>query len=238
MTDYTELKRKAEAAIACGPGVMRVEPDDTYEEGVASRLTTDHADIADSVEPPYADFFAAANPQTVLGMIKHVHDQHADDQCWMPDQNGLNQLFAAAGLPPKDYRVGDKAVMLKNCERFVDHVCEDGGPWKSYAELEAERDDDKKLIAELRAANEANRKRVGELAYLTAPFWRKPPVRLPSGEWSEPWPEGEFLCKIRKTGGSFFTIVCTTPEIDVPHPKGDAFAEWIADIPKTPEGTP
>ena len=61
------------------------------------------------------------------------HAQKADDRCVEDD----DQLYAAAGLPPCDRRVGDKAAMLENCKRFIERRCEAGG-WPSYAELEAE----------------------------------------------------------------------------------------------------
>lgn len=65
------------------------------------------------------------------------------------------------------------------------------------------------------------------------PFWRKPPVRLPSGEWSEPWPEGEFLCAICTLGRWVYRV--TKPLVNSPSFAYREFAEWIADIPKTPE---
>lgn len=43
-----------------------------------------------------------------------------------------------AGLPLPGRNVGDKAEMLKNCERFIDRRCGEGGSCQSYAELEAE----------------------------------------------------------------------------------------------------
>lgn len=67
--------------------------------------------------------------------IREVHSQHADDLCWMPSD--VNKIFEAAGLPQQNLRVGDKSAMLRNCERYVGVLC-DGGPWKSYMELEAE----------------------------------------------------------------------------------------------------
>lgn len=65
--------------------------------------------------------------------IAEHHAQKADDRCIEDD----DRLYAAAGLPPCDRRVGDKAAMLANCARFIDKRCEGGG-WPSYAELEAE----------------------------------------------------------------------------------------------------
>lgn len=73
--------------------------------------------------------------QALEAVIKEVHAEHADDLCWMPAD--VNKIFVAAGLPPQDLRVGDKAVMRKNCDRYVDCL-ESGGPWVSYAQLEAE----------------------------------------------------------------------------------------------------
>lgn len=67
------------------------------------------------------------------GAIADHHGQRADDRCWMDD----DALYAAAGLPPCDRRVGDKTAMLANCRRFLDVRCE-GGHWPTYAELEAE----------------------------------------------------------------------------------------------------
>jgi hypothetical protein len=64
-------------------------------------------------------------------VAKEHHGQKADDRCIEDD----DRLYAFFGLPPCDRRVGDKAAMLKNCERFVERRCEGGG-WPSYAELE------------------------------------------------------------------------------------------------------
>jgi len=63
--------------------------------------------------------------------IAEHHRQKADDRCREDD----DKLYAAAGLPPVDRRVGDKAAMLANCARFIERRCEGGG-WPSYAELE------------------------------------------------------------------------------------------------------
>jgi hypothetical protein len=38
--------------------------------------------------------------------------------------------------------------MLKNCERYVTELCRGGGPWKSYAELEAENADLRRQLGE------------------------------------------------------------------------------------------
>lgn len=59
--------------------------------------------------------------------------QKADDRCIEDD----DRLYAALGDGIKcDRRVGDKAAMLRNCERFIERRCEAGG-WPTYAELEA-----------------------------------------------------------------------------------------------------
>lgn len=65
--------------------------------------------------------------------ITEHHKQKADDRCWMDDV----VLYNAAGLPAPDFRVGDKAAMKANCDRFIDRRCA-GGHWPSYADLEAE----------------------------------------------------------------------------------------------------
>lgn len=75
--------------------------------------------------------------------ITYHHSQKGDDRCIEDD----DLLYEAAGLPPVDRRVGDKRAMLKNCERFIDKRCESGG-WKTYAELEKEVADLKKLQKE------------------------------------------------------------------------------------------
>ena len=71
--------------------------------------------------------------ESLLAAIKLHHAQKADDRCFEDD----DALYAAAGLPPCDRRVGNKGDMLENCRRFIERRCEGGG-WKSYAELEAE----------------------------------------------------------------------------------------------------
>jgi len=76
-------------------------------------------------------------------VAKH-HAQKADDRCHLDD----DELYAAAGLPPADRRVGDKFEMIKNCTRFIERRCEGGG-WPTYAELEAKVRD---LEARLKAA--------------------------------------------------------------------------------------
>lgn len=65
--------------------------------------------------------------------IREHHGQRADDRCWMDD----DRLYAAAGLPAVDRRVGDKTAMLHNCQRFI-QARTNGGGWATYAELEAQ----------------------------------------------------------------------------------------------------
>jgi len=65
--------------------------------------------------------------------IAEHHAQKADDRCAEDD----DRLYAAAGLPPCDRRVGDKAAMLANCARYIENRCEGGG-WPSYAEMESQ----------------------------------------------------------------------------------------------------
>lgn len=88
--------------------------------------------------------------EQLLAVIHEVHGQHGDDLCWLD----IDRIFAAAGLPVPDRRVGDQEAMLRNCRRFVTTMCQGGG-WKSYEELEAEV---KRLEAErdgLKAGNVA-----------------------------------------------------------------------------------
>lgn len=69
----------------------------------------------------------------LLDAIRKHHSQKADDRCVFDD----DELYAAAGLPPVDRRVGDKFAMAQNCLRFIERRCE-GGHWPSYVELERE----------------------------------------------------------------------------------------------------
>lgn len=71
----------------------------------------------------------------VLAELQRLSATHADDLCWMPAE--VNGVLAAAGLPPQNLHVGDKAAMLKNCERYIGCL-QSGGDWKAYAELESE----------------------------------------------------------------------------------------------------
>lgn len=93
-----------------------------------------------------------AERDKLLNAIKEHHAQKADDRCIEDD----DRLYAAAGLPPCDRRVGCKEDMLMNCARFINQRCESGGPWKSYAELEAENADLRKQVEDLGKALDDN----------------------------------------------------------------------------------
>lgn len=92
---------------------------------------------------------AEAEVERLRAAIVRHHSQKADDLCWMDD----NELYAAAGLPPRDNTVGDPEAMLANCKRYIAQRCQNGGPWKSYAELEAE-------VERLRTENAALRQSI------------------------------------------------------------------------------
>jgi DNA repair ATPase RecN len=70
----------------------------------------------------------------LLAAVGKHHAQHADDLCYMDD----DELYAAAGLPARNPQIGDPKAMLRNCKRFIRQRCFGGGNWKSYAELESE----------------------------------------------------------------------------------------------------
>lgn len=82
----------------------------------------------------------AAEVNALVAKIKELRDaikehrsQKADDRCIEDD----DRLYAALGDGVKcDRRVGSKEEMLKNCARFIDRRCEQGG-WPTYQELEA-----------------------------------------------------------------------------------------------------
>lgn len=78
--------------------------------------------------------------------IKKHYSQRGDDLCWKDH----DELYAAAGLPPKDHTVGNKFEMLKNCVRYIDQTCKEGGQWRTYAELEDRIEKQKAIIAKLR----------------------------------------------------------------------------------------
>ena len=72
--------------------------------------------------------------ERLYNTVLKVHKSYADDLCWMD----IDRIFVAAGLSVPDRKVGDKFKMLKNCARYIDHLCTEGGGWKSYEELEKE----------------------------------------------------------------------------------------------------
>jgi hypothetical protein len=69
--------------------------------------------------------------ESLMAVIRTVHRQRGDDTCWMD----IDHIFAAAGLPVPDRKVGDKFAMIRNCGRFIETMCADG-QWLSYADLE------------------------------------------------------------------------------------------------------
>jgi len=82
---------------------------------------------------------------TLEDAIRSHRAQKADDRCIEDD----DLLYEALGDGIKcDRRVGDKAEMLRNCERFINNRCEGGG-WPTYIELEAE-------VTRLRGVEEGN----------------------------------------------------------------------------------
>lgn len=88
------------------------------------------------------DYYTNINAETAallrraydtMKAVEEHHNQKADDRCIEDD----DRLYAAAGLPPCDRRVGSKAEMLANCARYIDRRCDEGG-WPTYKELEEE----------------------------------------------------------------------------------------------------
>lgn len=105
---------------------------------------TDHGGIGyQTAQADIAVRELAAERDKLRAAIREHHAQKADDRCIEDD----DKLYAAAGLPPCDRRVGDKFEMVKNYIRFVERRCEGGG-WPTYAELE-------KRLVELEAAAKA-----------------------------------------------------------------------------------
>lgn len=129
------------------PKDLRPKPWRTSPSGVVIGRDDDRGDSVNILDRDGYLLIMGVNPYTADEIVEAVnerdrlyfaihlhHDQHADDLCWQDD----DALYAAAGLPPRDHRVGNKAVQLMNCVRFLERRCESGGPWRSYAELEAE----------------------------------------------------------------------------------------------------
>ena len=75
---------------------------------------------------------AKAEAATLRNAIREHRAQRSDDRCWMDDQ----KLYAVLGDGDiGDNRVGSKAAMLVNCERYIERRCSGGG-WATYAQLE------------------------------------------------------------------------------------------------------
>lgn len=83
----------------------------------------------------------------LLAAVQEHRDQKADDRCWLDDL----KLYAAAGLHVADNTISDPEAMLENCKRFI--ACRMAkGKWKTYQELERERDE-ALALAELKDAS-------------------------------------------------------------------------------------
>lgn len=76
------------------------------------------------------------NCATLAAAIRKHRGQKGDDRCWMDDQE-LYRTLGDGDLG--DFTCGDKAAMLKNCDRYVNNCVIGGGPWKSYEELLEEK---------------------------------------------------------------------------------------------------
>lgn len=90
------------------------------------------------------------NLEDLMDVIRKVHLQFADDTCWMD----IDKIFAAAGLPVPDRRVGNKEEMKVNCARFIDTMCK-GGEWPSYVEIETELISLRKAYKQLNLSHES-----------------------------------------------------------------------------------
>jgi hypothetical protein len=112
--------------------ILEDRPDRAYSEDCGFFSHWISAASAFAVAEWY-DRAGAAEGDRLRAAIAEHHAQRADDRCIEDD----DRLYAAAGLPPCDRRVGDKAAMLGNCRRFIERRCQGGG-WPSYAELERE----------------------------------------------------------------------------------------------------
>lgn len=88
-----------------------------------------------------------AENEKLRDAIKTHRSQKADDRCIEDD----DRLYEALGDGIKcDRRVGSKFEMARNCFRFIDVRCEEGGSWKTYAELEKENSELKNEIEMLK----------------------------------------------------------------------------------------
>lgn len=114
---------------ACRQEVVRANNEAARHLDDASKLATEAAQRLSALSDE-CDRLTAERDQ-LRGAITEHHRQKADDRCIEDD----DKLYAAAGLPPVDRRVGDKFAMLQNCPRFIERRCE-GGHWPSYRELE------------------------------------------------------------------------------------------------------
>ncbi|SEE39381.1 hypothetical protein [Pseudomonas coleopterorum] len=97
MTDYSELKRLAEAAT---PGPWSTEANELYwlEDGYTKHLmeTFDGSDIChDAEHPDNLKFIAAANPAAVLDLISEVEVISAY-LCTCPDCGGEGEIFTGS----------------------------------------------------------------------------------------------------------------------------------------------
>ncbi|MCI0463066.1 MAG: hypothetical protein L0Z62_39465 [Gemmataceae bacterium] len=116
----------------------------------------------------------AENEHLKAAIRKH-RDQHADDRCWLDDQ----ELYAALGEhKPADNSLPPRDQFLANCARFYDCRAQ-ADNWPSYQELEAE-------LAAARARCESLADRVAAQAELlsrsaerpTPPTTPTPPPKL------------------------------------------------------------
>ncbi len=67
--------------------------------------------------------------------IREHRRQKADDRCIEDDDKLYSILRDGVKC---DRNVGSKFEMARNCLRFIENRCQEGGLWKSYVELEKE----------------------------------------------------------------------------------------------------
>lgn len=136
------VREKLKAAEAEVKRLAQELTDDQASAAVSGRLLARICDALKGLPPPHLLFsfhdlpeFAAqavAERDRLRAAIQAHRAMKADDRCVEDD----DRLYAALGDGVScDRRVGDKAAMLANCERFIDRRCEGGG-WLSYAEQE------------------------------------------------------------------------------------------------------
>ena len=110
-------------------------------------ITADGLDFAIVITPPQTGSDPCLSPHERMLIAQNIElcrlrdainthrCQKANDRCIEDD----DRLYEALGDGVKcDRRIGCPEAMLENCRRFIQQRCEDGGPWKAYAELEAE----------------------------------------------------------------------------------------------------